>query len=215
MLRGRRNVKGVIRKCPCCKRVDSKPFVLKIAPLPADRIKPTRPFENTGLDLAGPLFIRHGKSVRKSYICIFTCMTSRVVHLKVISYVTALRLIEALRRFIARRGRPRILQSDNFRSFKQLIQELRQLFGRKAFDQIEKELSSQQIHWKIITERAPWMGGYWERLIRFIKISLVQALPKALVDEEGLITILCEIEARLNSHLLMSMNSDSQRILRY
>ncbi|KRZ19255.1 hypothetical protein T11_15289 [Trichinella zimbabwensis] len=147
---------------------DKHPVTTAIAPLPADRIKPTRPFENTGLDLAGPLFIRHGKSV--------------------MSYMTALRLIEALRRFIARRGRPRILQSDNFRSFKQLIQELRQLFDRKAFDLIEKELSSQRMHWKIITERAPWMGGYWERLIRFIKIALVQALPKALTKDPEVLT---------------------------
>ncbi|KRX46957.1 hypothetical protein T05_2479 [Trichinella murrelli] len=90
ILRGRRNVKGMIKKCPCCRRVGSKPFVLKMAPLPADRIQPlmcrinnyrflpsfdhgrnttqpTRPFENTGLDVASPLLTRSGKTVKKSY----------------------------------------------------------------------------------------------------------------------------------------------------
>ncbi|KRX98369.1 hypothetical protein T4E_7728, partial [Trichinella pseudospiralis] len=118
ILRGRREMKGVIYACPCCRRIESRAFASKMAPLPADRIRVTRPFENTGLDIAGSFFTRLGKKVNKNYICLFTCMTTRAVHLEVVSEVTALRLLQALRRFIARRGKPRILQLDNFKSFK-------------------------------------------------------------------------------------------------
>ncbi|KRZ57806.1 hypothetical protein T02_4689 [Trichinella nativa] len=173
-------------------RVGSKPFVLKMAPLPADRIQPTRPFENTGLDLAGPLLTRNGKTVKKSYILIFTCMTTRAVHLEVVSDMTVVRVMEAIRRFIARHGKPRILQSDNFRSFKQLDQELQLLSNKKMADCLEKELSAHRIQWKFITERAPWMGRYWETL----------------VDEEGLSTIRCDIEARINARPLTYLSED-------
>ncbi|KRX71583.1 Uncharacterized protein T06_8612 [Trichinella sp. T6] len=208
ILRGRRNVKGMIEKCPCCRRVGSKPFVLKMAPLPADRIQPTGPFENTGLDSAGPLPTRNGKTVKKSYILIFTCMTTRAVHLEVASDMTVVRVMEAIRRFIARRGKPRILQSDNFRSIKQLDHELQLLWVKKMTDCLEKELSAHRIQWKFIAERAPWMGGYLERLIRSIKNSLHKVLPKALVDEEGLSTILCDIEARINARPLTYLSED-------
>ncbi|KRX42664.1 Uncharacterized protein T05_9776 [Trichinella murrelli] len=208
ILRGRRNVKGIIKKCRCCRRVGSKPFVLKMAPLLADRIQPTRPFENTGLDLAGPLLTRNGKTVKKSYILIFTCMTTRAVHLEVVSDMTVVRVMEAIRRFIARHGKPRILQSDNFHSFKQLDQELQLLLDKKMTDCLEKELSAHRIQWKFITERAPWMGGYWERLIRFIKNSLHKVLQKTLVDEVGLNTILCDIEARINARPLTYLSKD-------
>ncbi|KRZ08868.1 hypothetical protein T11_6981 [Trichinella zimbabwensis] len=152
ILRGRREVKGVIYACPCCRRIESRPFVAKMAPLPADRIRVTQPFENTGLDIAGPFFTRQGKKVNKNYICLFTCMTTRAVHLEVVSEMTAPRLLQALRRFIARRGKPRVLQSDNFKSFKQLDKDLRQLVSVEMVDNIARELTSHRIQWNFITE---------------------------------------------------------------
>ncbi|KRZ75294.1 Gypsy retrotransposon integrase-like protein 1 [Trichinella papuae] len=202
ILRGRRAVKGVIYACPCCRRIESRPFVAKMAPLPADRIRVTRPFENTGLDLAGPFFTRKGKKVNKNYICLFTCMTTRAVHLEVVSEMTAPRLLQALRRFIARRGKPCVLQSDNFKSFKQLDKELRQLVSVEMVDNIARELTSHRIEWNFITERAPWMGGYWERLIRSMKTSLKKILQNSMLEEEEFRTVISEVEARMNSRPL-------------
>ncbi|KRX69219.1 hypothetical protein T06_9388 [Trichinella sp. T6] len=82
------------------------------------------------------------------------------------------------------------------------------IYDRKAVDQTEKELSSQRIQWKFITERAPWMGRYWERWIKSIKIFLVKTLQQALADEEDLRTILCEIGARLNLRPLTHLSSE-------
>ncbi|KRY20341.1 hypothetical protein T12_7788 [Trichinella patagoniensis] len=110
--------------------------------------------------------------------------------------------MQALRRFIARRGRPEIIQSDNFRSFKAAASELRQLWRHVDVDRVQRELVGHRIHWKFITERAPWMGGYWERLVRSIKESLRKILGRALLDEEELKTTLCEVEASLNARPL-------------
>ncbi|KRZ97647.1 hypothetical protein T08_3806 [Trichinella sp. T8] len=146
---------------------ESKPFVAKMAPLPSDRIGVIRPFENTGLDIAGPFLRDKGK-----------------------------------KRFIARRGKPHALQSDSFKSFKQLDKDLRQLVSTEMIDNIVRELTSHHIQWNFITERAPWMGGYWERLIRSMKTSLKKVLQNSMLDDEEFRTIISEVEARINSRPL-------------
>ncbi|KRZ90761.1 hypothetical protein T08_2090, partial [Trichinella sp. T8] len=122
--------------------------------------------------------------------------------LELVPQMTTTRVMQALRRFIARRGRPEIIQSDNFRSFKAAASKLRQLWRHVDVDRVQRELVGHRIHWKFITERAPWMGGYWERLVRSIKESLRKILRKALLDEEELRTTLCEVEASLNARPL-------------
>ncbi|KRZ83330.1 hypothetical protein T08_6177 [Trichinella sp. T8] len=77
----------------------------------------------------GALLIRVGKKdTSKCYVCLFTCMASRAVHLELVPQMPTARVMQALPRFIARRGRPEIIQSDNFRSFKAAASELRQLW---------------------------------------------------------------------------------------
>ncbi|KRX69588.1 Protein NYNRIN [Trichinella sp. T6] len=130
--------------------------------------QPTRPFENTGLDVASPLLTRSGKTVKKSYPHIYQ-------HDHPSSTPG-----------ISRHGKPRILQSDNFRSFKQLDQELQLLSNKKMADCLEKELSAHRIQWKI-------------PCIKYCK---------RLVDEEGLSTIRCDIEARTNARPLTYLSED-------
>ncbi|KRY45762.1 hypothetical protein T03_6334 [Trichinella britovi] len=140
------------------------------------------------------LLIRVGKkATSKCYVCLFTCMASRAVHLELVPQMPTARVMQALRRFIARRGRPEIIQSDNFRSFKAAASELWQLWRHVDVDRVQRELVGHCIHWKFITERAPWMGGYWERLVRSIKELLRKILGKALLDEEEIRTTLCEL----------------------
>jgi hypothetical protein len=52
------------------------------APLPTDRVAPLRPFAVTGIDYAGPLFGKVRITLKKSYIALFTCATTRAVHLE-------------------------------------------------------------------------------------------------------------------------------------
>lgn len=49
----------------------------------------------------------------KAYICLFTCAIYRVVHLELTTSLSTKGFLEALRRFIARRGSPSIIYSDN------------------------------------------------------------------------------------------------------
>ncbi|KRZ71301.1 hypothetical protein T10_12821 [Trichinella papuae] len=74
--------------------------------------------------------------------------------------------------------------------------------------QMQRKLNQERIQWKFITPRAPWCGGYWERLIRSIKNALRKTIRGALLRYDELHTILCEIEARINDRPLVFMGDD-------
>ncbi|KRZ50830.1 hypothetical protein T02_1504 [Trichinella nativa] len=155
----------------------------------------------------GPLYVRVGrKTTSPRYVCLITCMVTRAVHLELVPQMTMARVLQALRRFMARRGRPKIIQSDNFRSFKRAAAEFCQLWQSIDMDRMQRELVGHRIQWKFIPDRAPWMSGYWERLVRSVKESLRKVLGQALLDNCELQSILCEVEACLNARPLTFVN---------
>ncbi|KRZ92951.1 Transposon Ty3-G Gag-Pol polyprotein [Trichinella sp. T8] len=81
-------------------------------------------------------------------------------------------------------------------------------------DRVQRDLAGQRIQWKFIPPRAPWMGGYWERLIRTMKESLRKVLGQAMLDEEELRTVLCEVEACFNARPLTCTSSSAAITLR-
>ena len=82
--------------------------------LPEDRVRDAAAFEVIGIDYAGPLFLSGGQ---KAYICLFTCAVYRAVHLELVTSLSTEEFLEAFRRFIARRGRPTVVYSDNGKNF--------------------------------------------------------------------------------------------------
>ena len=95
-----------------------------VAPLPEDRVKEPSVFYICGIDIAGPLFF-HGEE--KAWICIFTCAEFSAVHLELIVSVSTGAFLQALRRFIARRGRPSTIYCDNGTNFRGAEGSIRQL----------------------------------------------------------------------------------------
>ncbi|KRZ08573.1 hypothetical protein T4B_14298 [Trichinella pseudospiralis] len=208
ILNGRAAVKGVLRNCVICKKQETRPFEQKMADLPKMRTSETFPFENTGLDFIGPLHIDREDGCTKVYICLFTCMVTRSIHLELLSDLSAERFIQAFNRFGSRRGYPRIIQSDNFSTFKMADRQLKNLFSRPSLDKVQRTMIRHRIEWKFITERAPWNGGYWERLVRSVKNTLKKILGRTTLDEEELTTVLCEIEAKINARPLTFVGDD-------
>jgi hypothetical protein len=82
---GRSLVKEIVRKCPVCIKSKSRRSDQKMGSLPAERVREARPFENVGLDFAGPIHLRESGSVVKAYICLFVCTAVRAVHLELSS----------------------------------------------------------------------------------------------------------------------------------
>jgi len=82
VLRARHAIKRVIHTCLVCKTMKNPRGQQIEALLPSGRVKPSRPFAVTGIDFAGPLYIKVGNGMHKAYITLFTCATTRAVHLE-------------------------------------------------------------------------------------------------------------------------------------
>ena len=97
-----------------------------IAPLPTPRVTPGRtPFASCGVDYAGPLLTRVGRSNTKRSICLFTCLATSAVHLEMACALDIDSFLEAFTRFSNQRGTPKELCSDNATNFVGANKELR------------------------------------------------------------------------------------------
>ena len=109
ILRGRQAIKSVLHKCLPCKMVKTPRGQQIEAPLPADRVTHQKSFRVTGMDFAGPLYIKVGSGVMKGYIALFTCATTCAVHLELCTDMTTDKFLQALQRLVGKLGLPHTL----------------------------------------------------------------------------------------------------------
>ena len=98
-----------------------------MADLPADRLTPTPPFTYCGVDSFGPWYVKEGRKELKRYGVLFTCILTRAIHLEVANTLETDSYINALRRFICRRGPVRQMRSDNGSNFIGARRELKEV----------------------------------------------------------------------------------------
>ena len=77
-------VRSFIARCVRCRYLRGKVGEQKMADLPADRVSTEPPFMYVGLDMFGPLMVKNYRKEMKRYGIIFTCLSSRAVHLEVV-----------------------------------------------------------------------------------------------------------------------------------
>ena len=154
---------------------------------------------SVGVDFACPLFTKTTRGTAKTYICLLTCSTSRAIHLELLPDLTSEAFIRGLQRFAGRKGTPVSITSDNAKTFKRANKDLAHLYRTtKAQDFV----ANQGITWNFILEKAPWWGGYYERMIQLVKRSLRKILGKAQLTYEQLLTVFIEVEGVVNSRPL-------------
>ena len=88
-----------------------------------------KPFATTGVDYFGPLEVKLLRRTMKSWCCMFTCLVTRAVHIEVVNSLDTEACLAAITRFIARRGRPATMISDNGTNFVGAAKELKQFMG--------------------------------------------------------------------------------------
>nr|XP_027215199.1 uncharacterized protein LOC113808079 [Penaeus vannamei] len=196
--------RSVVRSCMKCRAICARPMTQEMADLPEDRIIPGQPpFTHTGTDCFGP-FLRKGRSNLKRYGIVFTCLTSRAVHIEVMDSMETDSFINALRRFTARRP----VRSDNGTNLvgaeKVLRQEL-QLLDQTA---ICDTMSTRGISWCFNPPHASHFGGVWERQIRSIRRVLSGICYQQTLTDDSLHTLFCEVEAIINGRPLTRVTDD-------
>lgn len=202
-------VKRVLSRCLICKFQSGKPGVQKMADLPEERVVPDLPpFTNVGVDYFGPVDVKRGRGLVKRYGVVFTCMTSRAVHLEMAYSLDTDSCINALRRFIFRRGQVSHLRSDNGTNFVGAKRELREALASLNHDCIERAVFERGIKWSFYPPAGSHHGGAWERMIRMIKKILCSVLRQQTPDDEMFLTVLCEAEAMLNDRPITRLSGD-------
>ena len=204
--KGRQVVKQILSKCYICRYLMSKTYPYPGPPvLPECRVKLTTPFGTVGVDYSGSININTGEKVSKYYFCIFTCATTRAIHLELARDMTAETFLHLLRRFIARRSRPSLIISDNGKYFCATAEFLKRLQEEPI---VRDFLQDSKIEWKFIPPRSPWMGGFYERLVGVVKRTLRLSLFRRHVTEDELHTLLAEVEQKVNNRPLTYIDDD-------
>lgn len=182
----------------------------KMASLPSDRVTAyLPPFSYTGIDCFGPLLVKHGRKREKRYGCIFTCLNVRAIHLEKLHSLDADSFINALNRFIARRGKPSKMRSDNGTNFVGANKEIQSAVREwNASSGVTSILQSKQIEWQFNPPLASHMGGVWERQIRTVRKIMNVVLLNHVLDDERLDSVFCEIESIVNSRPLTAVSDD-------
>lgn len=170
-----------------------------MAPLPEFRLTPfVKPFTTVGLDYFGPVLVRIGRSQSKRWIALFTCLTIRAVHMEVVHSLSTESCIMAIRRFVARRGPPAEIYSDNATCFLGASNQLKREITERS-ETLASTFTNTQTRWRFIPPGTPHMGGAWERLVRSVKVAMGSIFESARKpDDETLETIIYEAEALVN-----------------
>ena len=206
-------VKNLLKKCVVCKKIQAAVSNQKMADLPSSRLHADEPpFTRTGMDYFGPFQIKQGRTTRKRYGVIFTCLASRAVHLEVAANMDTSSCVNALRRFTSRRGPVKEIISDNGTNLVGANRDLEQSLQDLDQDTIQRFTTNQGITWNFNPPAASHQGGIWERQIRTVRkimnAILHEQYLKTCQGEEELHTLMCEIEYIMNSRPLTRVSCD-------
>ncbi|XP_014206869.1 uncharacterized protein LOC106638281 [Copidosoma floridanum] len=181
--------------------------------LPSSRILECPAFTKTGVDYAGPYAIRltksRGKGTQKGFICVFICMVTRAVHFEVAEDYSSEAFLAAFSRFISRRGYCSHLYSDrgtNFVGASSVLKETLCQFLRSY--NLSNKLLKAGTNCHFNPPSASHFGGLWEAAVKSAKWLLKQVVGDQVLTFVEFSTLLCKIEACLNSRPLVPQSDD-------
>ena len=193
-------VSSHIYKCTKCRKFRRCTEQQRMSDLPEDRMETAPPFTYCGMDCFGPFYIKEGRKELKRYGLLLTCMCSRAVHIEMLDDLTTDAFINALRSFIAIRGKVRQIRSDQGTNF---------VGARREFAEALKEMDQEELkelgcEFVMNTPASSHVGGVWERQIRTIRSVLTSILEQSAtqLDCSSLRTFLYEVMAVVNSRPL-------------
>ena len=203
--------RSVRLSCQECKNNSVQPQVPIMAQLPPARLASfSRPFSFVGVDYFGPLKVNVHRRSEKRWGVLFTCLTTRAIHIEIAYTLSSDSCIVAMRNFIARRGTPQEFFSDNGTNFVGAERELREALQTLNKERLMVAFTSTTTKWTFIPPGSPHMGGSWEWLVRSIKTILYKIMPTRNPSDELLRGMLLEVENIVNSRPLTYIPLDNE-----
>ena len=164
VVQGRKLVCNLLRKCVICKKIEGKSYTHPPSPpLTALRLNDTHPFDTTGVDNFGHLFVKevfcekNDDKMYKAWVTLYTCASTRAILLGLVPRPNSTSFINSFRRMIARRGCPNNIISDNGKNF--------------ISDETQSFATNLGINWDLNLSLAPWHGGSLNALSEALKHS--------------------------------------------
>ena len=201
-------IRRFVHKCVTCRRQRAETLQQIMGSLLTDRItREVRAFVKTGVDFAGPVLLKAGRGrgnkTEKAWIALFVCLAVKAIHLELVTSLSTEAFIAALKRFVARRGRPKAIYSDNGTNL-----ELRRLIASEEHnDKVTTYLHQDNVEWHFMPQKGSHFGGLWEAGVKSMKYHLRRILGNASLTYEEMSTVLCQVEACLNSRPLTPFSS--------
>lgn len=197
-------VSQVIHSCVSCKKLRGKIEVQKMADLPQVRTEPAPPFTYSGMDCFGPFLVKDRRKEIKRYGLLFTCLTSRAVHIEMIDDLSTDSFLNAFRCLVAMRGDVKTLYSDQGTNFKGAQSELAKSIS-EITDTFHRSLATKfGCEFLFNTPSSSHMGGVWERQIQSARHALngLRLERHAQLTSSSLRTLFYEVTGIINSRPL-------------
>lgn len=217
ILNGRNTVRLNLLRCVECHRFKISTQQQLMGSLPKNRVTLSRPFSNVGVDYAGPIAVRvskgRGNKTYKGYISLFVCLSTKAIHLELVSDLTSEAFIAAFSRFVGRRGRCANIYSDNGSNFvgaDRLLKTERIAYVKAHQNKLKVTSATEGIAWHFIPPASPNFGGLWEAGVKSVKYHLKRVLGETSLTFEEFYTTLVRIEACLNSRPLYPLTEDPE-----
>jgi hypothetical protein len=195
-------------RCSECQKLKATVNTQLMAPLPDRRLgQKLKPFDNVGLDFAGPFEIKmgRGRARKKVYVLVLTCMVTRGVHLETTGGMDTSHVIDAVSRFVDIRGVPTTLTSDNQTLFRKADKEITEWYKSVNWDTVQEatglgfQPNSNGIEWHFNPPNASHFGGIFEIIVKALKRAMKIVIGRADLDEEGFRTCVSKVMFMLNN----------------
>ncbi|XP_015930971.2 uncharacterized protein [Parasteatoda tepidariorum] len=145
----------------------------------------------------------------KCYVCLFVCLSTKAVHLELVSDLTSDAFLATLRRFTSRRGKPDQIHSDCGTNYVGAYRELKRLMASLSSDErLQGYLAKENIIWKFNPPAAPHHGGLWKSTVKSMKSHIKKTVGEQILTYEEFLTLIAEVEACLNSRPLTPLSDD-------
>ncbi|XP_052810470.1 uncharacterized protein LOC128238519 [Mya arenaria] len=211
---GKRAISSLIFNCVTCKKLRGRFETQKMSDLPAERTEPSSAFSNVGVDVFGPWQVvsrrtRSSQATSKRWAVLFTCLSIRAVHIEVVDEMSSSAFVNALRRFIAIRGKVKIFRSDRGSNFVGATDHIGVHTINVENGQVKDFLSKSGSLWIFNAPCSSHMGGVWERMIGVSRRILESMLSNTHnLTHDVLVTLMAEVSAIVNARPIVPVSSD-------
>ncbi|XP_053392355.1 uncharacterized protein LOC128555028 [Mercenaria mercenaria] len=213
LIGGREEIRDWENRCSKCKKLKAQALKQIMAPLPPIRLKKSmRAFTYSSVDYAGPFLTKQGrrKARQKRYLRLFTCRSSRAVHLEMAFGLDTDSFLNAFYRISSRRGLPEKVYSDNGTNFIEAYKELLELYNQMDKQKIIEKGNSHRVKWHFNPPQAPHFGKLHESMVKSAKRAIYAVLKSADVTDKDLLTAITGTEGQINSRPISYQKSNQK-----